>query len=56
MIGSAFDLKSMFLDGMTMFWAQLAVRHKQGIPICLRFTIDGAMLTDSKSFCTASLR
>ena len=56
MIGCAFDLKSMFIDGMQQFWPQFSIRHDKGLPICLRLTVDGAMLTDSKSFCTASLR
>ena len=57
MIGAGFDLKSMINHGLTLFWEpELRLRVQRDLPIFLRFTLDGAMLTLSKSFCTASIK
>lgn len=56
MIGCAFDFQSMIKDGMKRFWPQISIRREQGLPLCLRITVDGAKLTDSKNFCTGSIR
>ena len=56
MIGAAFDIKRIVHSGLTLFWDKLVTRVEKGLAIFLRFTIDGAMLTLSKNFCSASLR
>ena len=56
MIGAQFDLKRIISEGLTLFWEKLLDRVQKGSPIFLRFTLDGAMLTLSKSFCSSSLK
>ena len=54
-IGAEFDLRLLIHYALTIYWIVLQALVVAGTVIFFRFTIDGARLTDSKNFVTASM-